>query len=206
MAEGARGRRRAATREEVLRVARLHALRHGWRSARVQEIAAEAGVSRPTLYKEFPSKDDLGIALVRREVTVFITEIESAFRRAGGGLVDGLQAALERAFEEADNGPFMRAVLTDRRDDDTLVPALTDGSSPIVEIAAARVAVLLRERDSVAPDAELEFVASVTVRLTLSFLVDSGPDSRERTSRRIAELGAAHLAAVARRADAQRPR
>jgi len=60
-----RGRRRAVTPGDILEVAKRHAVAHGWRASRVQAIAAEVGVSRPTLYSAVPSKLYLVIAIIR---------------------------------------------------------------------------------------------------------------------------------------------
>jgi AcrR family transcriptional regulator len=61
------GRRSAGqTREHVLRVAQQLFYWHGVRAIGVDRIAAEAGIAPTTLYRLFPSKDDLVAAYVGR--------------------------------------------------------------------------------------------------------------------------------------------
>ena len=51
---------------------------HGPRKLSLTDIAAVAGVSRPTLYRHFASKDDLLRALATHEKVRFSTELDAA--------------------------------------------------------------------------------------------------------------------------------
>ncbi|HEX6338997.1 MAG TPA: TetR/AcrR family transcriptional regulator [Jiangellaceae bacterium] len=52
----------------ILRAARAVFLQRGFRSASVDEIAALAKISKVTLYRYFPSKERLFLAVIRREI------------------------------------------------------------------------------------------------------------------------------------------
>jgi TetR/AcrR family transcriptional repressor of mexJK operon len=56
---------RPAKREELMRAATAHFLRHGYLGARVDAIAAEAGVSKQTLYNHFGDKQRLFRAVLQ---------------------------------------------------------------------------------------------------------------------------------------------
>lgn len=56
----------AARRERILQVAKAHFERFGFRRARVEDIAREAGIAKGAVYLEFPSKEALLEAVVSR--------------------------------------------------------------------------------------------------------------------------------------------
>jgi TetR/AcrR family transcriptional repressor of nem operon len=53
------------TRARVMRAATVLINRNGLRNTSIQDIIEETGVKRGNLYFHFPSKDDLGISLIR---------------------------------------------------------------------------------------------------------------------------------------------
>lgn len=77
----------------ILDAARRLVLRQGARRLSLTEVAILAGVSRPTLYRYFPSKEDLIDALGKREYRRF----NSAMREAVSGLSgpQRLEAAID---------------------------------------------------------------------------------------------------------------
>ncbi len=186
--------RRAATRQTILLVAREHAVRVGWRRARVQDIAGDAGISRPTLYKEFPSKVDLGHSLVVHEVTSFLARLEHALAADGTGLHRRIYEAMLFSLTEVERNPLLAMVLAEGRSGDgSLLPSLTDGQTDVTASASRAVALFLSEK---APDAEpsaVEFVATICVRLAVSFLVDPPREPREVTAQRVADLCTSYL-------------
>ncbi len=54
------------TRSRVMRAATALVNRNGLRNTSIQDIIEETGVKKGNLYFHFPSKDDLGISLVRK--------------------------------------------------------------------------------------------------------------------------------------------
>jgi AcrR family transcriptional regulator len=51
---------------------------YGVRRANIEDVAARAGVSRSTIYRRFPTKDELFERVVRREAEVFFTTLDQA--------------------------------------------------------------------------------------------------------------------------------
>ena len=51
---------------------------YGVRRANIEDIAARAGVSRSTIYRRFPTKDDLFERVVRREGELFFSTLDRA--------------------------------------------------------------------------------------------------------------------------------
>jgi AcrR family transcriptional regulator len=74
---------RAQTRERLLTAARGVFAREGFHGASVEEIASEAGYSTGALYSNFDGKEDLFLALMKREIADNAREIEQAVARQG---------------------------------------------------------------------------------------------------------------------------
>jgi TetR/AcrR family transcriptional regulator len=51
---------------------------YGVRRANIEDVAARAGVSRSTIYRRFPTKDDLFAHVVRREAELFFSTLDKA--------------------------------------------------------------------------------------------------------------------------------
>src|SRR5262245_59019499 len=64
----------------ILDTARAVFETYGVRRANIEDVAARAGVSRSTIYRRFPTKDDLFENVVRREAELFFTALDGATR------------------------------------------------------------------------------------------------------------------------------
>ena len=62
----------------ILDTARTVFETYGVRRANIEDVAARAGVSRSTIYRRFPTKDDLFEKVVRREAEVFFSTLDRA--------------------------------------------------------------------------------------------------------------------------------
>lgn len=62
----------------ILDTARAVFETYGVRRANIEDVAARAGVSRSTIYRRFPTKDDLFARVVRREAEVFFRTLDEA--------------------------------------------------------------------------------------------------------------------------------
>ncbi len=105
-------KRSAATRAKLTRAARSLFARHGYAAVGTEQIARRAGVTRGALYHQFPTKEDLFLAVyeqVDQELTGRIADLV-------GGAASPLEAMREgiRAFLEACRTPeVQRIVLID---------------------------------------------------------------------------------------------
>jgi AcrR family transcriptional regulator len=57
-------------RERIVEVAMRHFAEHGYRGTRVEDVAAEAGVAKGTVFLDFASKDGLFLAVYRHAVSM----------------------------------------------------------------------------------------------------------------------------------------
>jgi TetR/AcrR family transcriptional regulator len=62
----------------ILDTARAVFETYGVRRANIEDVAARAGVSRSTIYRRFPTKDDLFARVVRREAELFFCTLDQA--------------------------------------------------------------------------------------------------------------------------------
>jgi TetR/AcrR family transcriptional regulator len=83
----------AQRREQLLDAALRTFARYGFRRTAMDDIAAEAGVSRPSLYQHFTGKEDVFRALSRRLHDQALTASGVA-ARGGGPLAERLRAVL----------------------------------------------------------------------------------------------------------------
>ncbi|MFD1657908.1 TetR/AcrR family transcriptional regulator [Streptomyces caeni] len=100
-----------AARESLLDAAYTALARRPWSAVRMVDVAAEAGVSRQTLYNEFGSKEGLARALVRREADGYLAGVERALS-AHAEARERLAAVAEWTAAAARANPLVRAMLT----------------------------------------------------------------------------------------------
>lgn len=104
------------SREKILAAARTVCGRWGINRTRMDDIAKEAGVSRPNLYNYFANKDALIIALVRQTAERINAHFEASMpikgpskrlfiERLVGGVEIGLSDELTREMHEAHKYP-----------------------------------------------------------------------------------------------------
>lgn len=157
-----------------------------WARVTMAEIAAAAGVSRQTLYNEFGSRDEFGQALVIREGSRFLDEVEDAIDEHPGDPRVALSAALERFLTIARDDPLVRLLLAD---DGTagMLPLLTTQSRPVLEWASGRLADTIEARWPGLPPSDLQTLTDVLVRLAISH-VTAPRDPPARTAASVTRL------------------
>lgn len=72
---------RPARRQQLLRAAAQTFVAQGYHGAAMDDIAEQAGVSKPVLYQHFPSKLDLYLALLDEQIDSLIQRIRTALHR-----------------------------------------------------------------------------------------------------------------------------
>lgn len=115
------GTAQSSVRERVLRGAASVFGRLGYASTRVEDIVREAGISRPTFYKVFASKDAVFIALSERHHRTIRERLSVAFAAEAAPA-----AQLERAIESflrwrAELGPVGRVLDLEARSPGTVL-------------------------------------------------------------------------------------
>jgi AcrR family transcriptional regulator len=85
--------RRRNAREEIYNAALASFERHGVRHTLMEDVAREAGVSRPAIYYYFPDKDALVLEVIVRQVREIHRRIREQIR-----VEDGLPAMIEASL------------------------------------------------------------------------------------------------------------
>ena len=129
---------RARLRELALDAAREVVLDRGWSAVRMGSIATAVGVSRQSLHAEFGTKDDLGDALVMREVSIFFDGMLERLERHPGDLAGAVRDAAAFILDAVGDNPLLQTILTraPAQGDFALIPLLTTRGEPLVGRAA----------------------------------------------------------------------
>src|SRR6476620_7730380 len=97
---------RPSARERILDTAYELFSRHGTRAVGVDRIIAECGIAKMTLYRNFPSKDELILAFLDRRAERWTHEwLESEAAKRGGNPAQRLLAVFDTFdgwFRQAD--------------------------------------------------------------------------------------------------------
>lgn len=140
-----------------------------WSEISMAAVAAQAGVSRQTLYNEFGSRGEFAQIFVLRAADRFLSEVEGAFEEAAldpaRALEDGFRRFLELAGEDA----MVRRIVTRDQGTEELLSLFTTHGGPVVEMGRNRLAFKMLE---IWPDTEpaaVQTIAEAIVRLGISY-------------------------------------
>ena len=117
------GRPRSGAAHAAILKAALHLVtRHGFRAVTVNEIAAEAGVGKMTLYRHWPNK-----AAVVMDALLELIGSETAFPPAQSALGSlRYQLDLQTAFFRSGRGNLIRSLVGEAQSDPELAAAFRD--------------------------------------------------------------------------------
>lgn len=120
---GIKGRPRSQTAHNAILEAALRLItKSGFRAVSVNEIAAEAGVGKMTLYRHWPNK----AAVVMDSLLELIGD-ETAFPRANSALESlRRQLHLQAAFFRSSRGNLIRSLVSEAQSDPELAAAFRD--------------------------------------------------------------------------------
>jgi AcrR family transcriptional regulator len=157
---------RELLRDTLFDAARRELEHRGWSEVTMAEIAAAAGVSRQTLYKEFGTRDEFAQAFVVREGERFVRAVEGALDAHRDDPRAALTAAFGLFLHAAAADPLIRAAIAG---DGEMLPFVTTQGQPLVVHAAEslRGAILARWPQAAEHDAAL--LAECLVRLAISY-------------------------------------
>ncbi len=124
---------KAQARARIVDAARTLIRRKGFRSATMDDIAKEIGVSKGAIYLYFPTKVDLLVAIQARARDELLGGWQGLLE--AGDVAEGMAASLDQVFsgevdpavfhelvvEAASDPAVRRALLADRRDDSKLL-------------------------------------------------------------------------------------
>ena len=173
------------TADTILRAAVEAAAVHGLTRLSVADVAKRAGLSRPTLYKHFPSKDALVAAAVQREASA----MADAVRTVVDGIADpraALDAGILLALRLVRDHPLLDRVV--RTEPEVLVPLLTTDASPVTGALRPPVEAMIAGKYPALDAVALRRVADLLVRLLVSYALSAPDDPPEVVASMIATV------------------
>jgi len=169
---------RELLRQTLFGAARDQLEQRPWSEVTMADIAAAAGVSRQTLYKEFGNRNEFGLAFVINEGEHFLDEVDQAVTANTADPRAAVEAALKLFLATAGEDPLIKMLLSD---DGTggMLPFVTTQGLPVVQWATARLATTIEAGWPQAPKADVLLLSEALVRLAISYITapTESPDS-----------------------------
>ncbi|MFI0369891.1 TetR family transcriptional regulator [Actinomadura sp. 1N219] len=183
-----------SVRESLLDAAADLLVERGYRTVRMQDVAAAAGVSRQTVYNEFGDKWSLAKAVVIRHNERYLDGIDAVLSDHDD-LYSAVVAAVTYTLETSADDRLMKAVLTGEGGDE-LLPLLTTRAEPLLFAASDRIAEHALRHWPDLDRAALTEITGAAVRLTTShIMLPSGPP--EQVAHFIARIVTRYMGAPA---------
>jgi AcrR family transcriptional regulator len=177
---------RELLRETLFGAARDELESRAWSEITMSDIAAAAGVSRQTLYKEFGSRNEFGLAFVIHEGERFLDDVEAAVLEHRDDPRAAVGAALELFLRTASEDPLIRILLSD---DGTggMLPFVTTQGTPVVRWATERLGATIEQGWPQAPKPDVQLLSESLVRLAISYITTPS-ESPGTTATAVADL------------------
>lgn len=183
------------TRERILGAAIQLTTDGGWASVTMSRVAQEAGLSRQTIYNEIGSKDDLAEAMLIDELARFLVVVEKAYDSEPLDLPAAVGKVTRDVLTYARDNMLLHAAVSATHGADTeLLPLLTTGAGPLLDLAKDLVRVRWQAYDHGLDNTGAETAIDVLTRAVLSHVMqptdtpEATGDSLMWTTRRL--LGA----------------
>jgi TetR/AcrR family transcriptional regulator len=163
------GRPGAATSDldrTILDTARTVFETYGVRRANMEDIAAAAAVSRSTIYRRFPTKDDLFERVVRREAGIFFTTLDQA--TSGCTPQEAVVEAFALGVRLVHDSPLYSRIV--ESEPELLGLFSRSHVFPIRQFADG-IAHTLRRCGADVPESDLADVADILLRIALGIIV-----------------------------------
>lgn len=154
--------------EPLLDAARDVFAEYGARRANMDDVATAAGVSRSTLYRAFPTKDALLVAVVVREIEAFFDDLDEVASTLGPQ--EAVVECFVRGLAILDDIPVLGRLAKTEPEVLTAMP----GRGHLLIAQADRVAATLRRSGARMPEDDLLLAAELMLRLASTFLIDPG--------------------------------
>jgi AcrR family transcriptional regulator len=164
---------RELLRSTLFDAARHELARRPWNEVTMADVAAAAGVSRQTLYKEFGSREEFARELVLREGARFVAAVEGAL----DAHLDDPTAALLDAFglflTVAAEDPLIRAAIAGESE---MLPFVTTQGQPLIALASERLHAAIISRWPQVDPHDVALLSECLVRLAISYAtLPAGP-------------------------------
>jgi AcrR family transcriptional regulator len=141
---------------------------YGLTRVTVEDVAQRAGLSRQTVYRYFPSRDDIVVALVSREEDTFLDGVRAAFLEHED-LETAVTESVRFVLGYAKAHPLVDRLLGP--DQATFLPYVTTRAEPAIVRARETMVRLLVERIPGADVERLRTLLDGTTRSLISYMI-----------------------------------
>ncbi len=188
-------RRELRARALAAALERLNAV--GWSNVRMSDVAADSGVSRPTLYAEFGKKEDLGEALVAHEAERFLVGAMSALQSHSSEPLLAVRRAAEYILDQASTSVIVNALLVPDPGGDAAQPSLLNSLSAESRVILPEMYEGLlgwfAERCPTTDRARIIDAVDALIRLVVSYTFSPGPGSISESADLVSRVAASLL-------------
>ena len=172
---------RARLRDVALDAAREVVLDRGWGAVRMGAIATQVGISRQSLHGEFGTKDELGNALIMREMAEFFAGVAARLEEHPGDLAAAVSEAIQYMVTAARDNPLLETIITRAAagGDVSLLSLLTVRGEALLGTATALVGDWVSGQWPSADPADVRLMVESVVRLCQSHILTPTKDPAE---------------------------
>lgn len=174
-----------ATRERILDAAFDCAARFGLGRTTMADVAQQARLSRQSVYRYFPSKHELFLALVLREEQALIGTVRRAMA-PHAELRPAMQAAFEATLRAMRAHPLLDKVLATEPQE--LLPYLTIEANPVLELSTRVMLEIAAERAPHVPEPIARRFAETCARVFTSYAITPPSEDAGEVAATLAEL------------------
>jgi AcrR family transcriptional regulator len=168
--------------ERILDAAVEAASIHGITRLSVADVAKRAGLSRPTLYKRYPSKQALVSAAIIREAARLIGAVQRAVDAVdavdpGEGGKAALIAGMGTALRLLREHPLLDRIV--RSEPETLIPALTTDDGLVLSVVRPPIEAMIADHFGPLDPVTSRRIADMLTRLLISYALSAPDDPPE---------------------------
>jgi AcrR family transcriptional regulator len=166
----------AEVRDRILGAAIEAASIHGIGRMSVGDVARRAGLSRPTVYKHFPSKQDLLSAAVQHEAQKLLGAVLAAVDEVDDPR-EALNAGVRTALRLVREHPLLDRVV--RTEPERLVPLLTTDDGLVLSVLRPPVEAVVAAKLGLSDPVVARRLADLLTRLLISYALNPPDDPPE---------------------------
>jgi AcrR family transcriptional regulator len=151
----------------------------------MEDVATRADLSRQTVYRYFPSKDSLVVALVSREEERLLDGVRAAFMR-NDDLATAVAESVRFCLSHAREHPLLDRLL--EADQAVFLPYVTTRAHPAIVRARETMLELLLSRLPGADVEELRTLIDGTTRTIMSYILTPSDRTPDQVARAVARV------------------
>ncbi|MDB6073113.1 MAG: transcriptional regulator [Verrucomicrobiaceae bacterium] len=155
----------ATARKRIVAGARKHFLSEGFRNVTMDDLAAELGMSKKTLYAHFTSKTELVKAVMQEKLAQAEAELEAITSRTDSAFVDSIHELLAciQWHSEEIRPPFVRDI---RRDAPELFSVVEEGRTAMIHKHFDRLLKAGRKAGMIRKEVPVRLIVEILVGAT----------------------------------------